>query len=554
MGRSRLTARRSGSPGTRFATCVLTLIALFVPFPVPGQSADPGNAAGLQGLIRDETGRPIAAATVDLRTKDGMTSLTVKTDSEGIYRYSVLSAGVYMLHAEMTGYGEASFGPFSLVRNESKKIDLTLRPQKISGPKDSSVGTLEFFDKPKFTVTGVTEAANPGGHGSDAAMRTREALTKEVVSLNKELPSDSQAGSSPAVTEETLRETSKREPKNSEVNYRLGKMLADKGKAQEAVPYLERAAQMQPNNYQSAWELVRAYAHTGQYERARAEIRTLLARQDKSELHHLLGKVEEGSGRPLEAVREYRRAAELNPSEPNVFDWGVELLAHSAIEPAIQVFNMGFQKFPRSVRLLAGLGVAWYARGSYDQAVRRLCEASDLSPDDPEPYLLLGKMQSAESKPSEELVERLKRFVKLQPENALANYYYALCLWKRRKEPEDSQELTQVESLLEKAVRLDPQLGAGYLQLGILYAERQDFPMAISAYQKSIEVSPKLEQAHYRLAHAYKRSGETQKAQEELKLFEQLSKRSAEEAERQRQEMLQFVYTLQGQTDASQAQ
>jgi tetratricopeptide (TPR) repeat protein len=163
-------------------------------------------------------------------------------------------------------------------------------------------------------------------------------------------------------------------------------------------------------------------------------------------------------------------------------------------------------------------------------------------------------MQSAESKPSEGLVERLKRFVKLQPDNALANYYYALGLWKRGKELEDRQELVQVESLLEKAVRLDPQLGPGYLQLGILYAERQDFPMAISAYQKSIEVSPSLEQAHYRLAHAYRRSGETRKAQEELKLFEQLSKRSAEQTERQRREMLQFVYALRGQTDAWQAQ
>ena len=553
MGRSRLTAR-SGPLGTRFATCVLMLIALFAPFTVQGQSTDPANSTTLQGLIHDESGHPIAGATIDLRTENGMTILTVRTDSEGIYRCSAISAGVYTLHAEMTGHGEASFGPFSLGRNESKKIDLTLRPQKVSGPKDPSAGTLEFFDKPEFTVAGVTEAMNLGGHGSDTTMRTREALMKEVVSLNREFPSDSNGASFPAGTEETLRETSKREPKNFEASYRLGKMLADKGKAQEAIPYLERAAQLQPNNYESTWELALVYARTGQFERARAEIRTLLAREDKSELHHLLGEVEERSAKPLEAVREYQRAAELNPGEPNIFDWGTELLAHRAIEPAIQVFTTGNRMFPRSLRLLAGLGVAWYANGSYDQAARRLCEASDLSPDDPESYLLLGKMQSAESKPSEEVVERLGRFVKLQPENAEANYYYALCLWKRRKSPEDSQDLAQVKSLLQKAVRLDPKLGAGYLQLGILYAECQDFPMAISAYQKSIEVSPRLEEAHYRLAQVYKRIGETRKAQEELKLNEQISKRTAEEVERQRREILQFVYTLRGQTDASQEQ
>jgi tetratricopeptide (TPR) repeat protein len=535
-----------------FAIYALILSVLFAPFPIKGQSVDPANSAALQGMIRDEAGRPTAAAAVELRTKEGMTILTVKTDSQGIYRFSFLAAGVYTLHAEMGGSGGATFGPFSLQGNESKKIDLTLKPQEVSRPKDSSAGTLEFFDKPEFTVTGVTLAASPGGHGSDAARRTRESLTKDVVSLSAELPSDSEVGSSPAATEETLRHTSESEPKNFEAIYGLGKMLVDKGKAQEAVPYLKRADELQPNNFESAWELARAYAHSGQYERARSEIRTLLARQDRSELHHLLGEVEEASGRPLEAVREYQRAEELTPSEPNVFDWGAELLAHRAIEPAIRVFTMGNRKFPRSVRLLAGLGVAWYAKGSYDQAVRRLCEASDLSPDDPEPYVLLGKMQSVESKPPEQLVERLKRFVKFQPENALANYNYALCLWKLRKVPEDGQELSYVESLLEKAVRLDPQLGAGYLQLGILYAERQDFPMAISAYQRSIEVSPELEEAHYRLAHVYQRNGETRKAQKELKLFEQLSKRSAQEAERQRREMLQFVYTLRGRADSSQ--
>jgi hypothetical protein len=43
--------------------------------------------------------------------------------------------------------------------------------------------------------------------------------------------------------------------------------------------------------------------------------------------------------------------------------------------------------------MLAGLGAAWYARGSYDLAAKCLCEASDLNPDDSNPYLFLGKMQ-----------------------------------------------------------------------------------------------------------------------------------------------------------------
>jgi Tfp pilus assembly protein PilF len=141
-------------------------------------------------------------------------------------------------------------------------------------------------------------------------------------------------------------------------------------------------------------------------------------------------------------------------------------------------------------------------------------------------------------------VEKLERFVRLQPENALANYYYALALWKQRKGSEDRRNFAQLESLLQKAVHLDPKLGAGHLQLGILYSERKDFRKAILTYQKAIETSPQMEEAHYRLAQIYKRTGENLKAQQEIEIFDQLAKKKAEEVERERREVQQFVYKL----------
>jgi Tfp pilus assembly protein PilF len=171
-----------------------------------------------------------------------------------------------------------------------------------------------------------------------------------------------------------------------------------------------------------------------------------------------------------------------------------------------------------------------------------------LNPVDPNPYLLMGRMQAVDSMQSECMVERLGRFVRLEPENAIANYTYALSLFRERREAsEDAGNLAHVESLLEKAVRLDPKLGPAYLQLGILYSERGDFPKAIAAYQKAIEANPGLEEAHFRLAQAYNRSGEKSKAQAELQLYYQMSKQTAEQVERERHEIRQFVYTLRDQ-------
>ena len=84
-----------------------------------------------------------------------------------------------------------------------------------------------------------------------------------------------------------------------------------------------------------------------------------------------LGTAAASDTNPLEAVRAYQRAAELNPSEPNLFNWGTELLTHRAADQAVEVFSNGHRLFPRSTRTLLGLAVALYSRGSYDQAAHR---------------------------------------------------------------------------------------------------------------------------------------------------------------------------------------
>ncbi|HTM42265.1 MAG TPA: carboxypeptidase regulatory-like domain-containing protein, partial [Terriglobales bacterium] len=190
-----------------------------------------------------------------------------------------------------------------------------------------------------------------------------------------------------------------------------------------------------------------------------------------AEHHHLLAESEEKQGHSLDAAREYERAAKLDPSEANLFDWGAELLLHGATEPAIQVFSEGNRRFPESVRMLLGLGVACFAQGDRERAAGYLGQASDLAPANPRPYLFLGKIAQAESSPSPGIAERLERFTRLHPEDAQANYYYAVALWKKSQSNGDPGKLAQVSALLQKATQLDPSFGPAYLQLGILQAD-----------------------------------------------------------------------------------
>jgi tetratricopeptide (TPR) repeat protein len=553
-----VTTAHFGQTAIFVAVCVMALTAALTP--ARAQSPEATGTATLQGTlqgyVRDSSGRPVANATVFLELGAGEQTLaaraqTTHTDSEGRYRFAALREGAYTLRVEMNGYAEAVAGPVNLAQKETKTIDLALLSTKLSERQSAPAGTAaiakpapapKFFDEPQFTVAGVTQGTNLGGHGSDIVLRTTEALARATLSLSKESAGSSSAAISPA-TESSLRETLAREPNNIDANRQLGKLLADNSKATEAVPYLERASRLNPGD---------------------------------PELHHLLGDVAEKLGNPLEAVREYQRAAELDPSELNLFDWGTELLIHRALEPAGEVFTKGNRLFPKSVRMLVALGVSLYARGSYDQAAQCLVNASDLAPDNPTPYLFLGRMQTVEATPTEGAVDRFARFAQLQPDNALANYYYAVSLSKQSASAADSERGIQrdaersarVESLLQKAVQLDPKLGAAYLQLGILYSQRADFSRAISAYQKAIEVSGEevspqransqseetLAESHYRLAHAYQRTGAKAQAQEQLQRYSQLAKKTKEDTERKRREIQEFVISLRREKTGSQPQ
>jgi tetratricopeptide (TPR) repeat protein len=394
----------------RFAACALATIGLF------GQE----TLATVRGTVRDSEGRPSAAVTVLL--KSGGQTLSAKSDSEGIYRFTALRPTTYTLRAALSGQAEATFGPFVLTAKEDKLVDLTLSPQK-----------PEFYDQPTFIVAGVTDGANSGGHGSDTLLRSSEALTKATASL---------------------------------------------------------------------------------------------------------GTVNDHAEDPLQAARAYQRAAEKDPSERNLFDWGAELLAHRATAPAIEVFTRGARLFPRSTRMLLGLAVAQYANGAYEQAARHFFAAADLNPDDAQPYLFLAKAQSGTITESDGYRDRMARFAKLDPDNPWANFYYAVSLRDR--------DGAKAVTLLERALQLDPKLADAHVQLGVIYSARKNFEPAIAAFQKAIAIDPKLEEAHYRLAQAYARTGDKGNAQKEFEIHDHLLKESAAQVEQERRQVQQFVIELRG--------
>jgi len=333
------------------------------------------------------------------------------------------------------------------------------------------------------------------------------------------------------------------DPRNFETNHNLGESYVRSGKVADAAPFLEKAQQINPSSYDNGYDLSLAYIQIGRIANARQLIQNLLKRKNTAELHNLLGEVEEKDGKFVAAENEYETAAHVDPTESNLFDWGSELLLHRTLGPAVEVFQQASERYPASQRLMIGLGMALYARGNYDDAVKSLLRAADLNPADPGCYLFLSKAYDSSPSQADDVILRFRRFAKLQPNNARALYYYAMSLWKGKRAQDPSLDLHQIELLLKKALALDPKLAEAHLQLGNLYSDQTKYADAIPEYVRALELNSDLADAYYRLGQAYVRTGEKDRAQEQFEVYQRLREQHLADLDKQRAEIRQFVFS-----------
>jgi tetratricopeptide (TPR) repeat protein len=512
------------------------------------QEASPQHEGGvvIQGNVLDSAHKLVAGASVRLELKGAPGAVVTRTNAAGVFVFPALGTGSYVVIAEKSRVRSRAIAVAASSPGE-QKVELVLEiAEADSGASPAPAQAMEFADKPNFTVAGVTDWTAVGGHGSDTILRTSESLARETLTLKPESANSPGGASAANESESKLRAALAGAPGSFEANHQLGEFYLHTGRYREALPLLQAAYQIDPANAGNEYDLALAHKETGDFSQAREDVQKLLAHKESADLHRLQGELDEKLGDPLAAVHEYEQAVRLNPSEQNYFEWGSELLLHRAVWQAVEVFGNGAKAYPNSGRMQAALGSALFAGARYEEAAASLCKASDLNPADLQPYMFLGEIQVAAPTPLPCVQQKLARFAEEQPGNSLANYFYAMAIWKRQ-EPPNQRDVEKVEALLDKAVAIDAKCGDAYLQLGVLYSSRRDYDKAIGYYSKAIEVNPQLGEAHYRLGVAYDRIGEPAKAKQEFQLHDEIEKQQAAAVEQQRREVKQFLVVLQGQ-------
>jgi len=520
------------------AAAAILFCLLPAALPTPAQN----QTSGLEGFVRDARKQPVAGAKVWLDDQvEGRTQSTV-TDAAGHFAFRDLSGKTYMLRVQKADYREVTQGPLALKPGETFAVNLELsaeQPPGVNKEKNAAQG-MEYSDEPNFTVAGVSDPSNVGGHGSNITLPTKEALAKDTASLAGE---NTNSGKNAATA--APGELPKVAADDFAGNWEAGRKLVESGRPKDAIAYLERALQLKPDAYDTSFCLAKAYFLTGDRKRAEELARHVPPNKQTADDHALMADMLEAEGQYVEAAKQYQLAAEMEPSEAHLFSWGAELLLHHANEPAAEVFAKGHRLYPQSVRILVGLGAAAYARDLHDEAAQWLLQAMAIDPSDPRPYEFLGKVQEIAKREPQEWVDAFQKFAAQQPENPRAHYFYAVALEKLHRGETD---FALRERELNRALALNAQFGDAYLHLGLLQAGRHQYNEAVATLQKAVAYTELPDEAHLRLAQVYREMGETEKARAESQLYNEVSEKKKQQLERERRELGQFVYTMQGDT------
>ena len=294
----------------------------------------------------------------------------------------------------------------------------------------------------------------------------------------------------------------------------VGVLYFQQRKIPEAEKYLTKALETAPNDAQTQYflGLVR-YRQNRLDDALTAFRRSLQTDANNAEAYYFIGEVYGKQGKEKEAIAEYQKATQINPKYLDAwFDLGVAQYndenysaAVSAYEKVIQLKNDYWEAYANLGDTYRLMNEPGKAEGSYRVAVSRI-------KDDAELHSKFGYVLGVQRKwkPS---IEQLNNALNIDK----SGFDYANIGWayynvaqenlRGRREADAKVNLQNGKIALQKAIELNPDNEAAYLNLGITLIDLQDYAGAAKALERAVVLRKDWLPAHNELGLAYRQLG-----------------------------------------------
>ena len=433
--------RRNGERLLRLGAGAALLVSVCAVAFAQAPAPQPRPVITVSGTVRDPAGSVVADASVFLEEKATDASVEARTKSDGTFSFSALRTGTYVVRARKAGFQETVSEAMELSLGEKKQLDLVLKlptggdsiVSPLPEPSASKSGDMEFSDKPSFTVAGVTDWTNVGGHGSDTKLRTSESLAKETAALK--------SGETSANTSETARD--------ADSHRALGDRAEASGDPLAAVREYEEAVRLNPSerNY-FAWgtELL---LHRAIKPAAEVFEKGSAAHPKSARMLAGLGAALYASGDYANGARRVCAAADLQPADPTpyLFLGKMEKAAPDPLPCAEQKLAQFARTQPTNAQAnyYYAVSLSKRARGSENsgnaQQIEALLQrAVAADPKFDEAYVQLGVVWAARGN-SHQAINAYKKAVEVNPQSAEAHYRLGLAYKRAGDEEKAEREL-----------------------------------------------------------------------------------------------------------------
>lgn len=325
-----------------------------------------------------------------------------------------------------------------------------------------------------------------------------------------------------------------------ELRLRTAQVLAEFDRHDIAEQILIEAANLGSPPPELLFDLAVEQYRAGHLDAALSTVSQLRPLGPTAETEDLAGDIEEAKGDPLGAVKSYQTAVALAPSEERYWlSLGAELIRHQSSELAVAVFQQGASRFPGSIRIFLGLGIAEYFQEKYDESATALLRADELSKGSGETIDYLGKTQMQRAAgPIPAVVDRICSHASAN-ENDEASLAWCSSLRFRQAYMAGNQAaVPEIVRQLQRANRLMPGNPVVVCAIGQAQAWEQGWKQARTWMEKCVQLESDSTENHFRLSRVYRELGLTDLSQREAAAT--LKTHSVEE---QREELTKkFVY------------
>ena len=329
---------------------------------------------------------------------------------------------------------------------------------------------------------------------------------------------------------------------------RLGETLSHAALHAEAVQAFQKAIEDGPERADLYFDLALAQFEAGQMEAALGSAQHTKMLSDSASLESLLGDIQEARGDSLDAVHSYQAAVALAPDQEQYrLVLGLELLRHGTFDAALTVFQQAVDLFPKSSRARVALGLTYYFLEQYPQAVKELLEASQMDPKSELAINYLGEIQLQQpGSPEPAAIREICHYADSHPDKAEGLAYCGALELRVEHDRGAAAPSEGTLGRLQLAARLMPANATAHCGLGQALEWSQQWREAETQMQACIRLRPDSVEAHYRMANIARHLGETERAQEEIRLHDEAQQRMVEANALRDHTLQKFLYNMTG--------